>query len=280
MASKPVPTLPVVQKEGSLYTVGSESVPGSTYDVDLAGPTCNCQARSPMCKHVKAARAYQLANETQMAMELNGVGNKHPISAIGAKGKRESKLDKLGYEFGEVASGLQKEIRHGDVEAAVYWGLLLYEASPQYAWKRVLITASEDVGMADPAAVQLVNSLAAGWAFCRQYSYAVSPHALTQSIVALCKAPKSTAIEDLQSYTMALQDGQIKLGQPSRPVPEYARDAHTAAGKAAGKGWDSWYYDRHVTFAIPVNPYTEKLWEMEPDWKPELPDDVAREEPF
>lgn len=34
----------------------------------------------------------------------------------------------------------------------------------------------------------------------------------------------------------------------------------------------------HLPFAIPVNQWTEKLWELEPSWKPELPLDVAREE--
>ena len=55
-----------------------------------------------------------------------------------------------GYPFGTVASALQKEIRRGDVEAAVFWGLILYEAAAQYAWKRVLVTAAEDIGSMSP----------------------------------------------------------------------------------------------------------------------------------
>src|SRR5437660_71541 len=68
-----------------------------------------------------------------------------------------------GYPFGTVASALQKEIRRGDVEAAVHWGLILYEASPQYAWKRVLVTAAEDIGFGDPEVVAKVCSMATAW---------------------------------------------------------------------------------------------------------------------
>src|SRR5437763_9822216 len=65
-----------------------------------------------------------------------------------------------GYPFGTVASALQKEVRRGDLEGAVYWGLILYEASPQYAWKRVLVTAAEDIGFGDPEVVAKVCSMA------------------------------------------------------------------------------------------------------------------------
>ena len=41
-----------------------------------------------------------------------------------------------GYPFDTVASALQKEVRRGDLEGAVYWGLILYEAAPQYACAR------------------------------------------------------------------------------------------------------------------------------------------------
>jgi putative ATPase len=181
----------------------------------------------------------------------------------GAKGK----LGKLGYELGEVASALQKEIRRGDVEAAVYWALLLYDAAPFYVWKRILVIACEDVGLADPQAVRDTYQLALGWRFAKENAWFVSPHAVTMAVVRLAEAPKSTEIEDLQSWTLE----RIKRGEKLPILREY-QDGHTKAGKERGATWKEWYHDRHVTFGIPVNEYTRRLWELQPDWKPDLPE--------
>ena len=86
------------------------------------------------------------------------------------------KLIKGQYPFGEVASSFQKEIRRGDVRAAMYWGHLLYGEAPYYAWKRALVTAAEDVGLAAPEVVEKVCGLALAWRICREKSYYVSPH--------------------------------------------------------------------------------------------------------
>src|SRR2546422_847112 len=80
------------------------------------------------------------------------------------------KLIKKTYPFGEVASVLQKEIRKGDVRQAVFWGLLLYEVAPWYCWKRVLVTAAEDIGLAAPEVVDRVANLALAWRIAREKS--------------------------------------------------------------------------------------------------------------
>jgi replication-associated recombination protein RarA len=179
-----------------------------------------------------------------------------------------SRPTKLGrYPFGDVTSAMQKEIRRGDERAAVYWGLILYNEAPQYAWKRVLITAAEDVGFGDPEAVAKVYSLASGWRFMKEGSYFVSAHPFTMAILLLCRAPKSTMVEDLQSLTYE----QLKNPQEGdrRPILREHQDGHTAAGKEAGRTWTEWYYDRHVRFGIPVNDYTRELFARRPDWNPE-----------
>lgn len=259
--AKPSPSLAVSRLEGPRFEVGSASVPGQVYEVDLAASSCTCEAgqRGRRCKHVVAAIAFHEAEQKQLAMILNGV--EQPLAQ--QVKPRSSRLDKMGYQFDEVASALQKEIRRGDEEAAVYWGLLLHDASPHYVWKRVLITAAEDVGLAAPGVVAQVSALAQAWSFCRQNSWYVSPHHLTMAIVLLCRSPKSTEVEDLQSLTL---EGQ-KRGE-KREMPEYALDAHTKAGKQAGASWSDWYRDRHKLFGVPVNQYTEKLWALVPEWRP------------
>jgi replication-associated recombination protein RarA len=189
--------------------------------------------------------------------------------------KKELTTTALGYPFDQVASALQKEIRHGDVEAATYWGLLLFKKAPTYAWKRVLTTASEDVGLAAPEVVAQVAALNWAWTSAKAGAWYASPHPLTLAIVLLCRAPKDTTVEDLQSWTLEQIKAKVK-----REVPEYAIDEHTKLGKERGVPGDRWYFSRHVTFGIPVNEYTRKLWAMRPEWRPvELRDDPSPSEP-
>jgi len=179
----------------------------------------------------------------------------------GAKKEEKKKETKLGYKLDEVASALQKEIRRGDEEAAVYWALLLYGTAPFYAWKRVLVTAAEDIGLGDPDTVHKVCGLAQAWKIAKEQAWYVSPHHLTMAVVLLCRAPKSTEIEDFQSYTLELIKRGIK-----REMADYSRDAHTEAGRARGAKWDEWYAVRHDLFGIPINKWTRKLAELIPDW--------------
>ncbi len=174
------------------------------------------------------------------------------------------KQTKLGYAFDEVTSAMQKEIRRGDEEVAVYWALLLHGKSAQYAWKRVLVTAAEDVGLGDAPAVAQVYSLAAGWKVAKEGARYLSPHALTLAVVLLCRAKKDTTVEDLQSLTMELIKRNVK-----REMPVYALDGHTRVGKQRGATWDEWYRARHVLFGMPINEYTRRLWRLIPKWRPQ-----------
>jgi replication-associated recombination protein RarA len=180
------------------------------------------------------------------------------------------KLIRGVYPFGEVASALQKELRRGDLRQALWWALLLYDSAPYYAWKRILVTVCEDVGMASPETVDRVVNLAVAWRIAKEKSWFVSPHALTMSIMLICAAPKSSAVEDLQTgvLTRIRELAALKSRAQWPPIPEFARDAHTTAGKAAGKTWKDWYRDRHGVCGVPINAWTEELWAMKPDWDP------------
>jgi len=262
--------IPVDEKNMPLrYQVPSGTNPGIVYDLefDADGGRCNCPAgvRGIVCKHQNAIIKYLAEKDKRAEGTRSGEYTTLPFQnkegGNVADDKNKTKQIKLGYNFDEVTSAMQKEIRKGDEEAAVYWGLLLYNASPQYAWKRVLVTAAEDIGLAAPEAVSQVNSLAQGWKMAKEGSWYVSPHALTMSIVLLCRSPKSTEIEDLQSYTLELHKKKVK-----REMPLYAIDGHTAAGKAKKLPWSEWYQFRHNIALIPVNKYTKMLAELFPSW--------------
>jgi len=195
------------------------------------------------------------------------------MGSAGKKGRTPEDAKKLiqGYEFSTVSSALQKEIRRGHVEAAVYWGLLLYGAAPQYAFKRVLTAAAEDVGFGDPDVVAKVCSMAAAWKAAKEASFYVSPHLFTMSVVMLCRAQKSTWLEDLQtSILWPMRTDKKNATGWRRPVLPEHEDAHTAAGKTQGATWSQWYRDRHIRFGIPVNEYTKRIWELYPEWRPTL----------
>lgn len=184
---------------------------------------------------------------------------------VGVESTKARRALKFGYDFGVVTSAMQKEIRRGDERAATFWALVLHDVAPQYTWKRLVICAAEDVGLAAPDVVAQVNTLATGWQFCKAVSrFWVDPQALVMAVILLCRAPKSTEVCDLKDLTLE----EIKQGN-SRPVLDEYLDGHTEAGKAAGKTWREWYADRHRRFGIPVNQYTRQLWERKPEWNPE-----------
>jgi replication-associated recombination protein RarA len=206
----------------------------------------------------------------------NGPG--HPVKdrqprLFGEEPAEEHKVKLIRgvYPFGEVASAMQKELRRGDLRQALWWALLLYEAAPYYAWKRVLVTVIEDVGRASPETVDRVVNLALAWRIAKEKSWFVTPHALTMAVMLICEAPKSTLIEDLQTITLTkIKDLAVQKSKAKwPPIPNYAIDAHTAGGKAAGKTWKDWYADRHGVCGVPINQYTEELWAMKPEWRPD-----------
>jgi replication-associated recombination protein RarA len=184
--------------------------------------------------------------------------------------EHKAKLIRGVYPFDQVASAMQKELRRGSLRDALWWGLLLYDSAPYYAWKRILVTVCEDVGMASPETVDRVVNLALAWRIARERSWYVSAHSLTMAVMLICSAPKSTAVEDLQTITLTKikELATLKSKAEWPPIPEYAKDAHTEAGKHAGKTWQDWYRDRHGVCGIPVNEFTEELWAMKPEWDP------------
>src|SRR2546426_9148220 len=134
--------------------------------------------------------------KSEVPVEPNGPGR--PVHAGGAvrRGRPRTGDEK-------VASAFQKEIRRGDVRAAMYWGHLLYGEASYYAWKRTLVVAAEDVGLAAPDVVEKVCGLALAWRICREKSYYVSPHHFSMAGMLLCAAPKSTEVQRVARVTSA-----------------------------------------------------------------------------
>ncbi len=139
-------------------------------------------------------------------------------------------FDPTGDAHYDLASALIKSMRASDPDAAVYWLARLLESGEdiRFIARRVGIFASEDVGNADPRAVQVAAS-------CFELVHKIGlPEAqltLAQAVLFMATAPKSRA--STSAIDAALKD--VREAR-TRPVPRRLRDAHYAGAAALGNG--------------------------------------------
>ena len=147
--------------------------------------------------------------------------------------KKSLLYDKTGEEHYNLISALHKSMRNSDPDAAVYWLARMLEAGedPLYIARRVTRFASEDVGLADPKALELA---VAAYQACHFIGMPECSVHLTQAVVYLSLAPKSNAL--YAAYETAKKDA---LSQLAEPVPLVIRNAPTRLMKELdyGKGY-------------------------------------------
>jgi putative ATPase len=138
--------------------------------------------------------------------------------------------DKSGEEHYNVVSAFIKSMRGNDPDASIYWLMRMLEAGedPRFVLRRMLIFASEDIGNADPRALEL--AVAADQAFAR-LGMPEGMFANAQCCTYLASAPKSNA--SYEAWTAAQADVRER---GALPVPLKLRNAPTAAMKEWGYG--------------------------------------------
>ena len=143
--------------------------------------------------------------------------------------------DKNGEEHYNLISALHKSMRNSDPDAAVYWLARMLEAGedPLYIARRIVRFAAEDVGLADPRALELA---VAAYQACHFIGVPECNVHLTEAAVYMALAPKSNAMES--AYLAARQDALTMLGEP---VPLVIRNAPTRLMKDLGYG-DGYQY--------------------------------------
>ena len=141
--------------------------------------------------------------------------------------------DKTGEEHYNIISALHKSMRNSDPDAAVYWLARMLEAGedPLYVARRVIRFASEDVGLADPRALEIA---VAAYQACHFLGMPECSVHLTQAVVYMSVAPKSNAL--YMAYESAKKDALTTLAEP---VPLVIRNAPTKLMKELdyGKGY-------------------------------------------
>ncbi|GAB3666462.1 replication-associated recombination protein A [Nocardioides korecus] len=158
------------------------------------------------------------------------------------------RYDRQGDQHYDVISAFIKSIRGSDADAALHYYARMVEAGedPRFIARRLVVLASEDIGLADPTA--LTTAVAAAQAV----QLIGMPEArlnLAQAVIALALAPKSNAV--IKAVDAASAD--VRAGKIG-PVPSHLRDAHYAGSKKLGHG-KGYQYSHDAPFGIAEQQY-------------------------
>jgi putative ATPase len=154
----------------------------------------------------------------------------------------------------DLASAFQKSLRGSDPDAALYYLSRMIQGGedPRFIARRLMVTAAEDVGNADPQAFMLAECVSRaveriGWPEARI--------PIAQAVIYVANAPKSNATIEAISAAM---------DAPDAPMPESLRDSHTSTSRSRGHGAGYFYshgdYHKEQAF-LPEKLRSERFYE-------------------
>ncbi len=145
------------------------------------------------------------------------------------------RYDRNEDEHYDHASAMIKSIRGSDPDAAIYWAFKMLEGgeNPLFIARRLVVLASEDVGLANSHALTVA---VASFEACEKVGLPECEFALAHAILYLATSPKSNSV----TRTIANAKKSLRE-QPVQSVPLWLRDAHTKIGKSLGYGVDYRY---------------------------------------
>ena len=190
-----------------------------------------------------AALAAQSADETEITRDL----------AADAVQRKAVVYDRQGDAHYDVVSAFIKSIRGSDPDGALFWLARMIEAGedPRFIARRLIVHASEDIGLADPMA--LLQATAAAHAV----EHVGLPEArlnLAQATIYLARAPKSNSV--YTAISAAMEDAAS-----ADPVPTHLRDASYPAARKLGHGkgyrYPHDFPDHHVEQSYRPEPYED-----------------------
>jgi putative ATPase len=158
------------------------------------------------------------------------------------------RYDRQGDQHYDVTSAFIKSIRGSDADAAVHYLARMIEAGedPRFIARRLVILASEDIGLADPTA--LTTAVAAAQAV-QLIGLPEARLNLAQATIALAVAPKSNAV----TRAIDAASADVRAGKIG-PVPPHLRDAHYGGSKKLGHG-KGYRYSHDEPFGIAEQQY-------------------------
>src|SRR6478752_7658420 len=179
------------------------------------------------------------------------------VNAVATRAGR--RFDKGGENYYDQISALHKAVRGSDADASLYWLVRMLDGGvdPRYLARRMIRMASEDIGLADPRALEVAINAA------DIYERLGTPEgelALAECVIYLAVAAKSNAVYAAYNEAKAFvqEDG-------TRPVPLHIRNAPTKLMKNLGHGRDYRYaHDEDEGYAAGENYFPDGM--QRPDW--------------
>ena len=169
-------------------------------------------------------------------------------------GSKIALYDKGGDAFYDLISAFHKSVRGSDADAALYWyaRILIGGGDALYVARRLLAIASEDIGNADPRAMQLAIN---AWDTFHRVGPSEGERAIAQAAVYMALAPKSNAV-----YMAFNQAKQLAEQTSSLDVPEHLKNATSELTKTLGHGASYRYAHNEINaFAAGENYFPEAL---------------------
>ena len=195
---------------------------GGQYDIEDASIEMICDAAD--------GDARRALNLLELAADLSDSStiSEDAVHDVVAGGRR--RFDKQGEYFYDQISALHKSIRGSDPDASLYWLMRMLDGGcdPLYVARRMIRVASEDIGNADPRALQLTLN---AWEVLERLGSPEGELALAQAVVYLACAAKSNAV-----YTAAKAAQKDAQEFGSMEVPMHLRNAPTRLMKELGYG--------------------------------------------
>ncbi len=201
--------------------------------------------------------ARRVLNSLEVAAALVEAERRSVIELVDAEAAMNARLvayDKGGDQHYDVISAFIKAMRGSDPDAAIYWLARMITAGEdaKFIARRMVILASEDIGLADPDALNVAVAAARALEFVGLPEAALN---LGQAVIYLAKAPKSNSVTVALGAAFAdVQDRRTE------PVPTHLRDSHYRGAKRLGHG------------AGYIYPHDEPGHHADQDY---LPDDLA-----
>ncbi len=174
--------------------------------------------------------ARRALNTLEIAAQLTTDGTVTAAQAQAASGQSYRRFDKGGDAFYDQISALHKAVRGSAPDAALYWLARMLDGGcdPLYVARRLVRMATEDVGNADPRALQLCVD---AWDAYHRLGSPEGELALAQAVLYLASVPKSNAATEAFGKAMA-----YVRGHPAHPVPKRLRNAPTPLMASLGHG--------------------------------------------
>ncbi|MDA1075434.1 MAG: replication-associated recombination protein A [Proteobacteria bacterium] len=192
-------------------------------------------------------------NILEVAAQLSD-GTVDVPQVVDSAGSKARRFDKGGDIFYEQISALHKSVRGSDPDASLYWFCRMIDggADPIYIARRVVRMASEDIGNADPRALQITL---AAWDTYERLGSPEGELAIAQAVLYLASVPKSNAV-----YTAFGEAMEHVRSTPSLAVPMHLRNAPTPMMKSMGYGKDYRYaHDEKDAYASGEQYFPEEL---------------------